>query len=336
MRAGFLERHRLLLASVVSLLLFAVLTGVSTGYRRRYDENVAERYGAGNTYAYLSVTVSESSAMTNSDISNYRRAMDSACVTESLSSEGRTWIDCYSGQSTTSVNNPDGTLSASATITVCGGSWFLFHEMNFKAGSGNDGGFDEVVIDTELAWKLFGSYNVCGMDLFVDGKLCRIGGVVQFPGGFAEEYIEDTPHIWITENLAEHLWGEQSYTTYELLMPNPVDGLAMKYFKEAVGEGEDRILSEVSSRFDTLSLLKSIPELPRSAAHTSTVVCPWWDNASRCAAQLCAILMIFQVLALILPCIYLLHLLILAYRYRKVPLLTLQNKIKQIRNRRKK
>ena len=69
-----------------------------------------------------------------------------------------------------------------------GGDFFSFHRMFLRSGNyiaESDLMHDRVVLDKELAWKLFGAIEVDGMELEINGKRFIVAGVVERDGDFA-------------------------------------------------------------------------------------------------------------------------------------------------------
>lgn len=333
----FLDRHRHLTLSLVSLLVFLALLVSIASIKSDYNDVGAAYYGAGEPYAKIVASAAAQQPFSQSEINNYRFALDDMCEQESLSSEGRVWADCYSGEKDGIATKLDQSSQTNVTVTAIGGDYFTFHNYKFVSGCQNDATIDDsVVIDRRTAWSLFGSDNVVGMSFFLSGQLCTISGVVEMPDGYYADFTDETPRVWINETLATFIYGSISFTSYEVYFPNPVENYALSCLSNIVSTGTYRTLDELSGRFETLYLIKNIPNLAKSAAKTNSISYPFWDNASRSASQLCTLLTLFALISLVLPATYLLRIIYLAYKYRHAPIDFIKNTYKKLTYRRRK
>ncbi len=330
MMFDFINRHKHLTLTLVCLLIFAALIIWCSTITREYDDIWADYYGAGTRYSHLAAFSAQGSGFGFYDINSFRYSLDSVCEQESLSGEGRVWVDSYSCENTAQAQRLDSTISKNATVTVTGGDYFLLHHFNFVSGSPNDSGADDtVVLDRKLAWELFGSDNIVGMSMLLSGQLCYISGVVEMPDGYYADFAGDALRIWIGEDMGRRIFGEPSYTSYEVYFPNPVDGFAMRCFEQVVYKSDSRQLCELTGRFDTLYLIKNIPNLAKSAARTSTIALPWWENATRTASQLCTLIALLALISLVIPATYAARLIWRVYKYRELPIIFIKKQIRK-------
>lgn len=333
----YINRHKHLTLTLASLCIFAVLLTWCGIIKGEYDDIWADYYGAGTRYSHLAAFSAQGSGFGFYDISSFRYALDSVCEQESLSGEGRVWVDAYSCENTAQAQRLDSNISKTATVTVTGGDYFLLHHFNFVAGAPNDSGADDtVVLDRKLAWELFGSDNIVGMSMMLSGQLCYISGVVEMPGGYYADFAGDSPRIWIGEDMGRRIFGEPSYTSYEVYFPNPVDGFAMRCFEQVVPENDMRELTELTGRFDTLYLIKNIPNLAKSAARTGTIALPFRENATRTASQLCTLIALLALISLAIPLTYAARLLYRIYKYRELPFRWIKRQYNKFQYRRRK
>ena len=91
------------------------------------------------------------------------------------------YTDAYSGRTSLSVS---GKSPGSVTVTAvgAGGNYFLFHPLTLLSGgyiSDEDYMADRVVLDAQTAFNLFGSSDVAGMEVTINGRTFPIAGVVQ-------------------------------------------------------------------------------------------------------------------------------------------------------------
>lgn len=85
---------------------------------------------------------------------------------------GSLYTDAYSGRTSLSVS---GKSPGSVTVTAvgAGGNYFLFHPLTLLSGgyiSDEDYMADRVVLDAQTAFNLFGSSDVAGMEVTINGR----------------------------------------------------------------------------------------------------------------------------------------------------------------------
>lgn len=105
----------------------------------------------------------------------------------SADTSARLYADAYSGSTQLSVS---GKSPGSVTVTAIGvgGDYFLFHPLQLLSGgyvSDEDYMADRVVLDAQTAFNLFGSSDVAGMEVTINGKTFPIAGVVKSEDDFA-------------------------------------------------------------------------------------------------------------------------------------------------------
>ena len=175
---------------------------------------------------------------------------------------------------------------------------------------------DRVVIDTQLAWELFGSSDASGMTVIIQGKECLISGVVQPEEDYASKTAYGTmPRIYISYPFYEQNWNlETGYIRcYEAVLPNPVKGFAqttltkllnLKESSSVILKNTDRF--SLSGRWETLRNLKKL-------LTCEVVTYPYWENSARIISYDTAILLLFEIISLIYPIIYLIFLICKIY-----------------------
>lgn len=67
-----------------------------------------------------------------------------------------------------------------AEITSVHGDFFIFHDFGLLNGAyflESDLIQDGAVIDRKLAWELYGSDDIAGMNIYINGVKCRVSGI---------------------------------------------------------------------------------------------------------------------------------------------------------------
>lgn len=293
--------------AVTAILLFLAASMAS----EHSSQLAAERWETKELpYTQVSCFVSEDAAFTSDSLYSVRKNIDTSLTSQSLSAEGsaRLWYDSFSTESTLSVSAAGGT-SVSARAFITGGDYFLLHEMNFMSGwhyTDDDVADDGVVIDSELAWKLFGGYSLDGMTINIRGMPCRVIGVVEGPSGKADrEAYGDEPTLFISYKYAERMGISDGYTLYEAVIPDPVDGMGLKTIKDnfPLVEGE-YVTVENSGRFGFVRSLGTLMNFDTLVQRTDRVYFPYFENSARGLEARCAFISLIISVLLALAALY--------------------------------
>lgn len=263
-----------------------------------------ERWSAsGEKYAVISLYTEADSALSADQIERYAMSMDSALTSASIDSSerGRVWTYCYLTEKLLSVKGPKS--SGNANVIAFGGDFFVFHPLKFIYGTSflNDASIPNgVVLDENLAWKIFGATDVVGMTMSIYDEEFTVVGITEAErGGDAYKYTYgETPRMYMSYNAYYKLNGQKDdITAYEVTLPNPVKSFAMNIFKTAVTSNEDTSsLTEPSARYNMMNRLDNVKKLKYSWVRADNVVYPYWENEALMIDYVCAIIMFFEVI----------------------------------------
>ncbi len=304
-----------LLTAFAAFLIYAVLSAVSGNITSAFaEQQTADRWSDDEySFAHIAAYFPSGNYFDSHSSMMYKRQLESALLAESITTadfteneNARLYAIGYSGEVKLSVSY--NSKSASTNVTATGEDFFIFHQMQLISGSyydESDSTYDRIVIDENLAWQLFGSSDVCGMTATVNNVPMVITGVVSC-GGSGEEFTEyygSAPRAYIPIKQLQRLGYEPNVTSFELLIPDPVDGFAMNIVDDWFGN--DVKLVEISSRFDDITLIKNIPDFFRSAAKTDDRIYPYWENLQLIAESKAEFLMFFRIamIAVLLLCV---------------------------------
>ena len=270
------------------------LSGRAAARSQSYNY-AAERWGDG--YAQISCFLPEKSEFSVDSVGTARMQLLNTLQAVSIAPKDGQKLcpDSYSapfGQATVS-SDIDG--SSEAEITAVGGDFFLMRDFRLIDGayfSGDDIMQDGAVIDRDLAWSLYGSDDISGMNIKINGVQFYISGVIDTPSTDTEKKCcGELPRAYISYSGASSLMtdGESeeaqrfsAVTCYEFIMPDPVENYAYgsmkKYFLTL---DESSIVIQNTGRFSPAERLRAIKKLPDLAVMDSSVVMPYWENASR-------------------------------------------------------
>ena len=208
-------------------------------------------------------TSSRSTAVTKtyavpSSVESFRRTLDQKLIDASLEAPegGRLYDDAYSGVTTVAVTSGKTTLSVK-TVGV-GGDFFLFHPLTLRSGSyltANDYMNDRVLLDEELAWALFGSYDVAGMSIQIGERTYPVAGVVHREDDFAsKKAYQDGPGMFMSYDALNAI-SETKLSAYEIVMPDMISGFAESIVKAAFTGGKAAVVQN-TGRYGALRLWK--------------------------------------------------------------------------------
>lgn len=223
-----------------------------------------------------------------------------------------------------------------AYTIVTGGDFFRFHPLELLSGcyySDDDLMQDRVVIDETLAWQLFGSSNVSGMAVSIGGKIFSVAGVVKAEQDKASQYlIGKKPYMFISY-AGIQLIREQApeITCYEVVLPNPVKGLAESIVKDVAAVSEDyRTIVVNTGRYSPIKTLKAAFDGGKSAVIDKPIVYPYWENAARITEENAKGLIKAIIAVLCVPMITVLYFAVLLFIKRKAITHKLSEKMKDM------
>ena len=138
---------------------------------------------------------------------------------------------------------------------------------------------DRVLLDNNLAWRLFGGTELAGMTITVNKIPFVIAGVVAREGDFASGKANSSETLLFMSMETYSKFKDCPISVYEIVMPEVVKGyskdLLNKHFSEAVFKTN-------TGRFSIPSLLHTIRNFDRLPMQTDSVTLPYWENAARC------------------------------------------------------
>ena len=294
-RRGRFERHRrlprlhggklaLLIACLIqtalSVFSFAML-GKVTGALITQSAADVWRGGSGERFAQVSAFLPVNGMINLDTIRSFRVTLEDEFVQNSIfapepdaqdpsaDTSARLYADAYSGSTQLSVS---GKSPGSVTVTAIGvgGDYFLFHPLQLLSGgyvSDEDYMADRVVLDAQTAFNLFGSSDVAGMEVTINGKTFPIAGVVKSEDDFATAAALDAG-----AEASSDPTGVQSASK------------AMIYMSYA-------------------GLISVIGKFGKRVMTTNGVIYPYWENAARMAESYAALLLILGTLFGLMPAV---------------------------------
>ena len=228
------------------------------------------------------------------------------------------WEDCYSTTakySAVGILNDENTGSVdSCEIVGVGGAYGIVHPFLYESGGflnaeGNDR--FSIVLNTQLAWNLFHSYEVLGAFVDVNGIQYQVVGVVNDGKGALAETTGGTKprayvrfesmvnlangsRIAVTSSDVEDQVKEEdlAVTCYEVILMDPIKNIAkndlVSALSDNVGYSEDSselLIINNTDRFNVLSLFKKYFPLKNSYTGGEGLDIPFYERSARLAEQ---------------------------------------------------
>lgn len=290
------QKKLLLIASSVLLSVLCLIGYFSVSGTLDYVDSAEKWKGESEIpYAYVSCFMPVNGKIDEGSVWNFKNTVDSKLVEASVEApeNGSLWNFSYCGTGTVEVLSERGTAKVNAL--GIGGDFFFFHEYALHDGSyisGNDLMKDMVVVDKELAWKLFGATKVAGMEILINGSRYIIAGVIEQNTDFAsrEAKIADGGLFMAYEKL-EEMTGA-GIDCYEAVIPDPVSGFAKKIANENF-PAENFLTVEVSERYGIKNMAEITTSFGKRSMRTDGIIFPEWENAARLTEDYCAVLLLF-------------------------------------------
>jgi ABC-type antimicrobial peptide transport system permease subunit len=236
------------------------------------------------------------------------------------------WTDGYSGKGTLTVMNGD--TSVKGTAYGVGNDFFLIHPLQLLSGGYIDSDNvmkDYILLDEEAAWQLFGSSDVEGMSVTINGDLFIVAGVYRRPDAYFNNNSGNGEITYYVSYEALQKYDETAaITAYEVMMINPVEHYAYdyisKYFQPqstetaATGSNDGDSDSTSSSGAATRNQLKIIENSDRysisekwkllknfglNSMDTDEIVYPYWENVAMAYGSVISGMFFLQILCVI-------------------------------------
>ena len=334
-------------AVIITAICILTVVGNSMAVLQQYNYT-ADIWKNNNKkdFAQTSVFLAENSGFTTDSLNSVRAELIKELQNVSIETDGKNlpYAESYSTQAGTFKIKGDLIGSSEAILTVAGGDFFIFRNFRLIDGSyfnEEDLMQDGAVIDRNLAWALYGSYDVAGMNLYIDGVKFYVSGVIENPETKPEkECYGKLPRIYISYDGASNLsaLSERTETTisssdtiptistdfrsitcYETILPNPVENFAYNTIKKQFSEDYKDKCSIVknSTRFEPSVRSKGFKKIADYAVIKNNINYPYWENASRIVEFKLTFLYFFRKILFIVPALTALWLVILAVIFLK-------------------
>lgn len=304
---NWIRRQKKLLLTVVLPLLLSLgcLVGfISVSGTLDYVDAAEKWRGENeNPFAYVSCFLPVNGKTDENSVWSFKNTVDAKLVEASIATpeNGSLWKFAYCGTAMTEVYTERATADVN-TVGI-GGDFFFFHEYTLHDGSyisGDDLMKDMVVIDRDLAWKLFGATKVAGMEILINGGRYIIAGVIEPDDDFASRAAKtaDGGLFMAFEKLAETTGA--GIDCYEAVLPEPVSGFAANLVKENFPAKNAEVI-EVSGRYGVGNMAEVLTSFGKRSMRTDGIVFPEWENAARLTEDYASVLLLLTLLFAVSP-----------------------------------
>ena len=266
-----------------------------------YDQQGAARWSEEGDYAQLSCYYPVQEEHDEYDFVSLHHTLENELKLASLeeTEQARLFVDACSVLGEVTITTSHG----SSTVNTYGVSddFFLFHPVELLTGSYFDDEMlmgDGVILDERTAFELFGSYNVEGMTVDINGTSSYVRAVVrQEQGHFYEAAGLEKSYCFIPFATFLKLAQKTGGYTYEAIMPNQVEGFAKGIFEKVVSdENKSREIIENSSRFQSKHLKQVLYDFGVRSMSRKGIIYPYWENVARAMEDICSFLWITEVI----------------------------------------
>ncbi len=296
---------------VVAVILLIVPVLI-INYQKNNDvsHNAALRWDSSGKSAHISVFMSEDAKFTLNNVMEFEENMKNT-LTESNALTNKsgynTWVDSYSAKGQLTISRDD--VNAEVSAIGVGGDFFFFHPLELVNGSyfTPDNIMDDLlVIDEDTAWRLFGSTDIQGMTVEINGKEYIISGVIKRDEGrLNKEAGNNKPTVYVSYNLLNTGEEETYITDYEVILPDLTKNYAYNIVKKGIDLSEDnRDIVKTDDRYSVTSLIKLLKNYGKRSMKTNGVVYPYWENVARGREDICVYALLAEIIIVVICIVY--------------------------------
>lgn len=251
------------------------------------------------------------SDLTQSQIETFHQTLEQKFVDASLEApeNGSLYQDAYATRAQDITVATDSVSYTAKTIGV-GGDFFLFHPLNLRSGSyisNRDFTYDRVVLDEELSWALFGSYDVAGQTVWIMDEPYVVAGVVSREKDKAsKKAYTDGAGMFLSYSAMQHITGgeenkEPAISSYELVVAEPITGFGLSILQESFPTKDVSVFVQNTNRYSLKNLLTIVSQFGERSMNTAGVIFPYWENAARYTEDYAALYFVLLVLCSLCP-----------------------------------
>lgn len=171
--------------------------------------------------------------------------------------------------------------------------FFTFHPVNLLYGSyisGDDLMKDGIVIDDDIAWKLFGSSDVVGKMVTISGVPHYIKGVMHKDEGRIADAAGLDSNLAFVSMDSLTLGTKHGSYVYELILPNPVENFALNLVKDTIGNDlQDIELVDNTTRYNAKKCVDRVWDIGLRSMSQKDIIYPYFENEARAWEDILAV-----------------------------------------------
>jgi hypothetical protein len=334
------KKRTLICVNGVLLALMSLCIWQCRAFETTLTSQQAAKYWRGESeerFAQVSCFFPTDASVTTDTVNSFRKTIDKKLgeAGVEMKDAGRSWTDAYAIVGSLNVSSER--ASAETTAIAVGGNFFGFHPYRLLSGNylnETDLMQDRIVIDHELAWKLFGGTQLAGQSVTINGKPFYVAGVIERENDrFSQRALSGAdpntdsrtsgtpPLLFLSYSAYASLSGggdvysdsgsvrESSaapgLSCYEIVLPDPISKFGVNFVAESFRE-QRPITVENSARYRFSNIWSFLKTPGARSVITSPVVYPYWENAARVSEDyvarayvLIALLAVFPLLCLV-------------------------------------
>ena len=286
----------------VSCFLISIVAAISFYLCRMnlYDQQAAQRWSEQERYTQLSCFYPVQDVNDEYQFLSIHHQIVKELENAAIDYEGhgKSFVDAYSVLGEVTMK----TSLGSVTVDTYGVSddFFFIHPVQLSYGAYFDDTMlmdDGVILDEGTAWKLYGSSDVIGMSVEINGMNYYIRGVVKSQQGhFYEAAGLEKSCCFIPFSMFDKIAVKTGGYTYEAIMPEPVEGFAKEIFTRVIADTEGRLeIVENSLRFSFDSMKNVLLDFGIRSMSQKGIIFPYWENVARAVEDVCSVIWLIQV-----------------------------------------
>lgn len=300
------------LAAAVFLILLAVVAGMKDDL---YDQSAAERWDENGNAYQLTLFFDNQAKVDNLDIRTFEHdftvSLDSTLGDNSEMSldsdneDASYFASACMAEGKLTMRTETGSLDNVKTYAVYG-DYDVFHPVDMITGSflySDDAHSDGIVIDEDTAWALFGSYDVVGQPIDVNGVQLYVRGVYREGRDKFEETAKgynSFVNVTVTESGSVNSEAAKSLVYISMPALETIIGAAPNimcyefvsvapsevFIYDAMAKSFSKYISHMelvknTSRFTTQNLYRILKSSSYRSMHITDIVYPYFENVAR-------------------------------------------------------
>lgn len=218
------------------------------------------------------------------------------------------WTDAYSSEASANLFAVIGEIvsetSVETSITGVSGNYSLFHPMEILSGSFlSEEVMDtqDIVINEQLAWNMFKSYEVAGQKIIIGSRAYTIVGVVRESASKTDVlagidkarayiYFEELANLIPSGETNSLTQDDLAIMCYEAVLPDQIRGIAENDLRFSVNDNNDSnnnfLIISNTGRFGLLKLARGVFPVGENKAAESKFAYPTWELSAQIAENL--------------------------------------------------